>query len=266
MSLFNLYFYLINYFKMSFSNKNQKLQSNDNDISISKTLLLIICIILFASSCSKNIDYTKEYMEQTSGRYLYNQENVIDVFYENKKLFLNWGELKVIEPVILDDKTFFIADIYKKLHFVQHPETKKRYLSVISEENENVISYDYLKVDDHYKTPSMHLDNGDYKKALAGYLEIKEQDSTSVLIDEGDLNSLGYRLIRDKEFENAIEVLKMNTVLFPKSSNVYDSLADAYLAKGDSLEAFNNFKKTLEYNINNDKAKRFVEAFNRVQE
>ena len=135
-------------------------------------------------------------------------------------------------------------------------------MSVISEENEDAISYDYLKVDDNYKTPSMHLENGDYEKALAGYLEIKEQDSTSALIDEGDFNSLGYRLLRDKEYENAVEVFKMNVALFPESANVYDSLADAYLAKGDSLQAFNNFKKTLELNNANEKAKRFIETYN----
>jgi len=255
---------LFNQIKMNFSKKNHELQINNKSVmSIAKALLFAFCIMVFVSSCSKRVDYSAEYMEQTSGRYLYNQENVIDVYYENKKLLINWGGLKVIEPVIIDDKTFFIADIYQKLHFVQHPETKKRYLSVISsEENESVISYDYLKVDDTYKTPSMHLNSGDYEKALAGYLEIKEQDSTSALIDEGDFNRLGYRLLRDKEFENAVEVFKMNVVLFPESANVYDSLADAYLAKGDSLQAFNNFKMTLDRNENNDKAKRFVEAYN----
>ncbi len=248
---------------MNFSKKYCTKQSgNKSVVSITKALLFAFCIMVFVSSCSKKVDYTQEYMEQTSGRYLYNQENIIDVYYKNKKLFINWGGLKVIKPVIVDDTTFFIADIYQKLIFVQHPETKKRYLSVISEENEDIITYDYLKVDNDYKTPSMHLDSGNYDKALAGYLEIKEQDSTSALIDEGDFNSLGYRLLRDKEYENAVEVFVMNTVLFPESSNVYDSLADAYLAKGDSLEAFNNFKKTLEYNENNDKAKRFVETFN----
>ncbi len=252
---------------MSFFTKNYELQYKTKSImSISKAVLFALCTLVFVSSCSKSIDYTAEYMERTSGRYLYNQEDVIDVFYENKKLFLNLGEHKVIEPVILDNKTFFIPDLFEKLHFVQHPETKKRYLSKISEDNKDVISYDYLKVDDTYKTPSMHLNSGDYEKALAGYLEIKEQDSISSLIDEGDFNSLGYRLLRDKEYENAIEVLKMNTILFPESANVYDSLADAYLAQGDSLQAFNNFKKTLEHNENNGKAKRFVEAFNKNQD
>ncbi len=250
---------------MNFSNKNKNNEIESRNISamrITKVLFFTLCLVIFISSCSKRINYTSEYMEQTSGRYLFNQENVIDVFYEDNKLFLNWGELKIIEPVILDEKTFFVADIYKKLHFVQHPETKKRYLSIVSEDDDPIITYDYLKVDNEFKTPSMHLENGDYDKALSGYLEIKKQDSTSLLLDEGYFNRLGYRLLRKKEHEKAIEIFKMNVVLFPTSANVYDSLGDAYKSYGDSLQAFNNYKKTLEYNDGNGKAKRFVEAYN----
>jgi len=249
---------------MNLSNRIHELEINTiSMVSKAKALFLTLSLLVVISSCSKGIEYTPEYMEQTSGRYLFNQENIIDVYYDENKLFLNWGGLKIIEPVILDENSFFVADIYKKLHFVQHPESKKRYLSVVSEDNEAVITYDYLKVDDAFQTPGMHMENGDYENALAGYLEIQQQDSTSVLIEERRFNSLGYRLLRKKEYDNSIEVFKMNVVLFPESGNVYDSLADAYLAQGDSLQAFNNYKKNLEYNDDNGKAKRFVEAYNK---
>jgi len=136
-------------------------------------------------------------------------------------------------------------------------------LSIISEDNKDQITYDYLKVEDSFKIPSMHLKDKNYDKAFAGYLKIKEQDSTSVLINEKEFNSLGYKLLRKKEYENAIEVFKMNVTLFPKSDNVYDSLADAYLRNGDSIQAFNNYKIAFEYNNENKRAKQFVEAYNK---
>ena len=49
--------------------------------------------------------------------------------------------------------------------------------------------------------------------------------------------------------------------LYPKSDNVYDSLADAYLRNGDSLQAFNNYKKALEFNSGNKRATEFVSAY-----
>jgi len=249
---------------MNFSRKNHELDSNNrNFVSKTKALLFSLVLLVIVTSCSKNIDYSPEYMAQTSGRYLYNQDDVIEVFYENKKLFLKWRGAEKIKPVIIDENTFFIVDMYKKLHFVQHPETKKRYLSILSEDNNDEITYDYLKVEDNFKTPSMYFKDKEYNKALLGFLEIQKQDSTSVLINESDFNSHGYELLREKEYKNAIEVFKMNVALYPESDNVYDSLADAYLRDGDSIQAFNNYKIALSYNSGNKRAKRFLEAYNK---
>jgi len=51
--------------------------------------------------------------------------------------------------------------------------------------------------------------------------------------------------------------------LYPKSDNVYDSLADAYLRNGDSLQAFNNYKKALELNTGNDRAKAYIKKYSK---
>ncbi|OUR93375.1 tetratricopeptide repeat protein [Flavobacteriales bacterium 34_180_T64] len=228
-----------------------------------KTSLVVLFLTILISSCSKTIDYSPEFMEQTSGRYLYNQEEIVDVYYENKKLFIKWKGAEKIEPVVLDENVFFIVDMYKKLHFVQHPETKKRYMSVFPEDDVTKITYDYLKVDDSYKTPNMYLNDKEYDKALIGYLEIQKQDSTSVFLNESDFNSIGYRHLRKKEYKNAIDVFEMNVTLFPKSNNVYDSLAEAYLLSGDSLQAYTNYKQAYEYNTGNSRAKAYVDAYNK---
>ena len=233
---------------------------------LSSRYVFVTTLLILLTSCSKKIEYTQDYIEQTSGRYLFNEENVIDVYYEDQKLFLNWGESKVIEPLVLADSSFFIADIYQKLRFVQHPETNKWYLSIIDSENEAKITYDYVKVANDYQTPDMHLENGNYDKALEGYLAIQAEDSTSVFLNERELNSLGYRFLRREKYEDAVEIFKMNVALFPDSANVYDSLADGFLASGDSLQAYENFKKALTLNNTNTKAKNFVEAYQKKVE
>ena len=178
-------------------------------------------------------------------------------------MFLKWQGEKVIKPIILDENAFFVADMYKKFHFVEHTQTKKYYLSVLDEDNENIISYDYLKVSDSFKTPSMYLNDKEYDKALLGYLNIQKQDSTSVFINETDFNRKGYQLLREKKYQDAINVFKINMALYPKSDNVYDSLADAYLRNGDSLQAFNNYKKALELNTGNDRAKAYIKKYSK---
>ena len=228
-----------------------------------RAILFCLFVIIVISGCSKNVEYTAEYKEKTTGRYLYNPEVVIDVFFENNNLFLKWQGEKVIKPIILDENAFFVADMYKKFHFVEHPQTKKYYLSVLDEDNENIISYDYLKVSDSFKTPSMYLNDKEYDKALLGYLDIQKQDSTSVFINETDFNRKGYQLLREKKYQDAINVFKINMALYPKSDNVYDSLADAYLRNGDSLQAFNNYKKALELNTGNDRAKAYIKKYSK---
>lgn len=226
-----------------------------------KALFLFFISTFIITSCSKNIEYSQEHIKQTSGRYLYSADEVLNIYYENNKLYLKWRGAEKIEPVVLDENTFFVADMYKKLRFVQHPETKKHYLSIIPENNTNTVTYDYLKVTDSFKTPSMHLESKEYSQALEGFLEIKKQDSTSVFIEESELNELGYEKIRKKEFQDAIEVFKINVALYPESDNVYDSLADAFLRSGDSLNAYFNYKKSLELNTGNKRAKKYLEDY-----
>ena len=226
-----------------------------------KTILIILIITFVVSSCAKRINYSSEFKEQTSGNYLYSQDEIIEVYYENNKMFIKWRGAEKLEPVILDEKTFFITDIYKKLRFVEHPESRKRYLSIIPKNDEAIISYDYLKVSDTFKTPSMYLKSGDIENALTGYLDIKNKDSTSILVSESGFNEEGYTLLRKNEYHKAINVFKINVGLYPNSDNVYDSLADAYARAGDSLQAFNNYKKALELNTGNKRAKLFIDKY-----
>jgi len=226
----------------------------------SKILQLSILLAVSIFGCTKNIEYSEQFKNDTAGKYLYNADDIIEVYYKNDKLHLKWrgGELK---PVALSENEFFVADMYSKFRFVQHPKTNERYLSSIPENNEDSITYDYVKVSKTYKTPSEHLENGNYQKALTGFLEIKKQDSTSIFIEERSFNRMGYRHLSNNEYNKAIEIFKLNAKLHPNSSNVYDSLADAYLENEDSLQAYKNFSKALELNPRNRRAKTFVDNF-----
>jgi tetratricopeptide (TPR) repeat protein len=50
---------------------------------------------------------------------------------------------------------------------------------------------------------------------------------------EAQLNTLGYKLLQQGRSDDAIAVFKLNVDAFPQSGNVYDSLGEAYLRKGD---------------------------------
>lgn len=65
---------------------------------------------------------------------------------------------------------------------------------------------------------------------------------------ENELNLYGYQLLNQGAHDKAIEIFKLNTQRHPKSANVWDSLGEAYVIKGDKKNAIINFKKSLSMN------------------
>ncbi len=69
--------------------------------------------------------------------------------------------------------------------------------------------------------------------------------------DEGELNGLGYRLIRGKKYAEAIRIFQLNIEAYPNSSNAYDSLAEGYMKAGDKAQAVTYYRKAIELNPKN---------------
>lgn len=62
------------------------------------------------------------------------------------------------------------------------------------------------------------------------------------------LNTMGYQFMRMKQFDKSEKLLKLNAAYYPDRFNVYDTLGDLYLAKGDKEKAIEHFKKALSLN------------------
>ena len=96
---------------------------------------------------------------------------------------------------------------------------------------------------------------------VAQYRELKAKQAATYDFAEGELNRLGYQLLRTGKSKEAIEIFKLNVEAYPKSSNTYDSLAEAYVSSNDRELAIQNYKKSLELNPNNTNA---TEALKRL--
>ncbi len=93
-----------------------------------------------------------------------------------------------------------------------------------------------------------------FDHAAEVYAAFQKQDSTFKL-DEGSINGWGYSLLTAKHLPEAICVFKFNVSANPDSSNVYDSLAEAYMKAGDKEHSMENYRKSLEKDPANDNAK-----------
>ena len=72
---------------------------------------------------------------------------------------------------------------------------------------------------------------------------------------EAEINTIGYRLMANKKLEQAIEVFKLNTQLYPESFNTWDSLGEAFAAAGKKTEAIENYEKSIKLNPNSESGK-----------
>jgi glyoxylase-like metal-dependent hydrolase (beta-lactamase superfamily II) len=84
--------------------------------------------------------------------------------------------------------------------------------------------------------------------AIEKYHELKKNHPEDYNFGENNLNALGYYLLGKEKYDEAIEIFKLNIVLFPESANPYDSLGEAYMNKGDKKLAIVYYEKALEIN------------------
>jgi tetratricopeptide (TPR) repeat protein len=75
-------------------------------------------------------------------------------------------------------------------------------------------------------------------------------DPETYFLTESAVNSLGYRLLGANQVDRAIEVFLINTIHFPRSANVWDSLGDGYRAKGQIEQAIASYQRALEIDPN----------------
>jgi tetratricopeptide (TPR) repeat protein len=99
-------------------------------------------------------------------------------------------------------------------------------------------------------------------EALAKIKKVKAGDSDKYFFIEAEFNRLGYRLLSAKKIEEAIAVFKLNTEMYPKSWNTYDSLAEAHMVNGDKALAVKLYKKSLALNPKNENGKKMLMRLN----
>ena len=114
-------------------------------------------------------------------------------------------------------------------------------------------AFTWVKYDDYNSPAARFYATVKEKGADAGIAQYRESLKGDT-ISEQSMNSLGYRLLGQKRLDDAIKIFELNVKRFPNSGNVYDSLAEAYMNKGDRVAAIKNYEKSLELDPKNSGA------------
>jgi predicted alpha/beta superfamily hydrolase len=115
-----------------------------------------------------------------------------------------------------------------------------------------ITEYDGLRFIYHDFSPDYHKIGTDpelLKKHFAQY---------RLPIPESVINRFGYMSIAAKDLNLAQRYFEMNIEAYPQSSNVYDSMGELMLNKGDTTRAMELYKKSLELDPNNTNASKVI--------
>ena len=93
---------------------------------------------------------------------------------------------------------------------------------------------------------------GGLAKVRAAYREFRQRYPEAYgQTYEEEINYLGYTLLSADSIDQAVVVFRLNTELFPQSWNVWDSLGEGLMAKGDVAGAIENYEKSVKLNPEN---------------
>jgi pimeloyl-ACP methyl ester carboxylesterase len=103
--------------------------------------------------------------------------------------------------------------------------------------------------------------------AAVQYFKVTHQfEPNTIVFREQEMNLLGYRYLQDGKTKDAIKLFKLNTIAYPGSWNVYDSLGEAYLKDGQNDLAIKNYEKSLELDPNNENARKVLNELKETKE
>lgn len=84
--------------------------------------------------------------------------------------------------------------------------------------------------------------------------EFKKKEQATYDVSEGEINSFGYALMQEQKTQDALQIFQLNTELYPKGFNTYDSLGECLLLLNKKEEGIKAYKKSLELNPKNENA------------
>ena len=202
--------------------------------------------IIFLISCG-NSKNSPEFIKITEGRYLFNSNETLEVYFEEDVLKVKWRG-QDMTPIKANDSSFYLKEMNEKLVFISKPEMHIELAEKREHEGEK---FNFSKLSEGIKTPLEYFKNKEYEKALEAYLAVQKKDSLDPTIREWSINQTGYQYLRSNKFEEAKEIFKINIALYPHKSNVYDSMGDVFTREKDTVKAIEYYQKSLAINPEN---------------
>jgi predicted negative regulator of RcsB-dependent stress response len=185
--------------------------------------------------------------------------------------YLRWEKLKVPITITFDTPSIVVENLKKQLR------NRNAFSGQALIRAANYCIQNNIALDQAAYWADRAVNNGGGNAALftkAAVLEKqgKKPEADAMLkkaidgANENELNAYGYALLGQKKIDAALDVFKTNTVKFPKSWNVWDSLGEVYDQKGDKKSAIENYNKALKIVTDDANKKRIGDILKKLNE
>ena len=201
----------------------------------------------------------EEVAKRAVGNYTNEYGELVPVEYKEGRLYVRDFDFRQrLELFYLGNNTFKVNESKRTVRFdAINPADQKRYLATVTAHGPHTtIDYGLQKISD--TLPFQYLLENNYAKALEAYQREKAANPQLGLLRESTLNRTGYQELAKKNHALALSVFKINTVLYPKSANTYDSLGECHMIMGNTEAAIKNYRKVLELDPENPNAKAMI--------
>ncbi|MBL7953790.1 MAG: class A beta-lactamase-related serine hydrolase, partial [Flavobacteriales bacterium] len=195
-------------------------------------------------------------MQALTGRYKGGSDNTVNIVVRDGKLFREPLREPATELVHIGDGEFVSRTDERRRRFV--PDSTGSMTLRVSDGEDGEVLGTLPRMKDNEFVPFELVQRGDRDAALKAYTALLAADPNDEAVNEQRLNVFGYELMNADKVEQARDLFFVNMKLYPKSSNVYDSYAEACLKLGDKREALIHYKRALAMNPQNTNAARIV--------
>jgi tetratricopeptide (TPR) repeat protein len=97
------------------------------------------------------------------------------------------------------------------------------------------------------------------EKGVEAGIEARKKRKKGVDLLERRINSKGYELLEAGKKDESVAVFRLCVMAFPRSSNAFDSLGEAYMEAGNKKLAIENYEKSLALDPENKNAEEMLQ-------
>lgn len=181
----------------------------------------------------------QDWLENYTGRYRYDAMQAISITNKAGKLFMAYSGGKPVELIYTGDGLFKRRERPSPITFTESDSGPVFNFVLDSGDNQA-----HRRLADDEQLPGEILAKGKYDDALTSFRAALSAAPDEESLSEGYLNQFGLNSLADNQVY-AIELLRINTALYPDSANTWDSLAYAYQQAGNKDKAIEHFRNAL---------------------